>query len=243
MITKTCFVAAAVALAACRGERQASAAAADTASSGPAVGGVGTAVAALQPFEQVVTAIGIVTPRPAYFADLSAPGPTRVAHIFVAPGQRVAEGDSLIAFERLPFDAAARSAETALANSERAYARAVRLAQAGILPQKDSDQAAADLAQAQVAAITARRAQQLATLRAPLAGVVTRMTAVLGAPVGANQPLVEGAGVAALGVVFHRRPAQAARIRSGDAITVTTGAGGGSGGWGESGRSRGVALY
>src|SRR6266404_5691024 len=63
MITKTCFVAAALALAACRGERQASAAAADTASSGPAVGGVGTAVAALQPFEQVVTAIGIVTPR------------------------------------------------------------------------------------------------------------------------------------------------------------------------------------
>src|SRR5712691_5045621 len=100
MITKRCFVAAALALAACRGERQASAAAADTASSGPAVGGVGTAVAALQPFEQVVTAIGIVTPRPAYFAELSAPGPTRVAHIFVAPGQRVAEGDSLIAFKR-----------------------------------------------------------------------------------------------------------------------------------------------
>src|SRR6266481_9544976 len=96
---------------------------------------------------------------------------------------RVAEGASLVEFERAPFDAAARSAETALASAERAYTRAVRLAQAGILPQKDSDQAAADLAQAQVAAINARRAQQLATLRAPLAGVVTRMTAVLGAAV------------------------------------------------------------
>jgi len=224
MITKTCFVAAALVLAACRGERQASAAAADTASSGPAVGGVGTAVAALQPFEQVVTAIGIVTPRPAYFAELSAPAPTRVAYIFVAPGQRVAEGDSLIAFERAPFDAAARSAETALANSERAYARAVRLAQAGILPQKDSDQAAADLAQAQVAAINARRAQQLATLRAPLAGVITRMTAVLGASVDVSQPLVEVVDVAALDAVFDVSPTQAAQIHRGDSVRVTAGA-------------------
>jgi len=223
MITKPCFVAAALVLAACRGERQASAAAADTASS-ERVGGVGTAVAALQPFEQVVTAIGIVTPRPAYFADLSAPGPTRVAHIFVAPGQRVAEGDSLVAFERAPFDAAARSAETALANSERAYARAVRLVQAGILPQKDSDQAAADLAQAEVAAITARRAQQLATLRAPLAGVVTRMTAVLGASVDVSQPLVEVVDVAALDAVFDVSPTQAAQIHRGDSVRVTAGA-------------------
>src|SRR5712691_12614390 len=206
MITKTCFVAAALALAACRGERQASAAAADTASSGPAVGGVGTAVAALQPFEQVVTAIGIVTPRPAYFAELSAPGPTRVAAIFVAPGERVAEGDSLVAFERAPFDAAAQSAEAALESAQHGYARALRLVQAGILPQKDADQAAAELAQAQVAAVTARRSRQLATLRAPLAGVVTRMSAVLGASVDPSQPLVEVADPAALDIVFNVTP-------------------------------------
>ncbi len=219
------LVAAALMLTACRGERQASAAA-DTPPSEQTVGGVGTAVAAKQSFPQVVSAIGTVTPRPGHFAELSAPAPTRVARIFVAPGQRVAEGDSLVEFERAPFDAAARSAETALASAERAYARAVRLAQAGILPQKDSDQAAADLAQAQVAAITARRAQQLATLRAPLAGVVTRMTAVLGAAVDANQPLVEVADVAALDVVFNVSPAQAARIHAGDSVGVTAGEGG-----------------
>ncbi|OLC08314.1 MAG: hypothetical protein AUH42_01845 [Gemmatimonadetes bacterium 13_1_40CM_70_11] len=145
--------------------------------------GASTAVATVQPFAQVVSAVGTVTPRPGRFAELAAPAPTRVARIFVTPGQRVAEGDSLIEFERAPFDAAARSAGAALASAERAYARAVRLVQAGILPQKDSDQAAADLAQAQVAAITARRAQQLATLRAPLSGVVTRMSAVLGGSV------------------------------------------------------------
>jgi len=224
MTDRACFVAAALALAACRGGREASAAA-DTSPSVPAVGGVGTAVATMQPFEQVVTAIGTVTPRPGYFAELSAPGPTRVAHIFVAPGQRVAEGDSLIAFERAPFDAAARSAETALANTERAYTRAVRLVQAGILPQKDSDQAAADWAQAQVAAITARRAQQLATLRAPLVGVVTRMTAVLGASVDVSQPLVEVVDVAALDAVFDVSPAQAAQIHRGDSVRINAGEG------------------
>jgi len=223
MITRASVVAAALALAACRGEREASAAA-DT-PPGAVAAAVGTAIATMQPFPQVVSAIGTVTPRPARFAELSAPGPTRVAHIFVAPGQHVAEGDSLVEFERAPFDAAARSAEAALSSAERAHARAVRLVQAGILPQKDSDQAAADLAQAQVAAVTARRAQQLATLHAPLAGVVTRMTAVLGAAVDASQPLVEVADVTALDAVFNVSPAQAAQIHSGDSVRLTAGEG------------------
>jgi RND family efflux transporter MFP subunit len=217
------FLAAALVLTACRGEPRP--AGADSPPAEQSVGGVGTAVATRQAFPQVVTAIGTVTPRPAHFAELSAPAPTRVARIFVAPGQRVAQGDSLVGFERAPFDAAARSAETALSSAERAFARAVRLVQAGILPQKDSDQAAGDLAQAQLAAVTARRAQQLATLRAPLAGVVTRMTAVLGASVDASQPLVEVADVTALDAVFNVSPAQAARIHDGDSVRVTAGEG------------------
>ncbi len=187
----------------------------------------GTAVATEQPFAQTVNAIGTVHPRPGRFAELSAPGPTRVARIFVAPGQRVAEGDSLVGFERAPFDAAARSAAAALVNAERAYSRAVRLVQAGILAQKDSEQAAAELAQAQVAAITARRAQELATLRAPLAGVVTRMTAVLGAAVDQSQALVEVADPAALDIVLDVSPAEAAGIHPGDDVTVTSGESGG----------------
>jgi RND family efflux transporter MFP subunit len=182
----------------------------------------GTAVATVQAFPDLVNAIGTVVPRPGRFAELAAPAPTRVARIFVTPGQRVAEGDSLIEFERAPFDAAAKSAAATLESAERAHARAVRLVQAGILPQKDSDQAAADLAQAQVAAVTARRAQQLATLRAPLAGVVTRMSAVLGATADPSQPLVEVADPAALDIVFNVSPAEAARIHAGDAVALST---------------------
>ena len=86
-------------------------------------------------------------------------------------------------------------------------------------------QAAADLAAAQSAGVTARRAQQLATLRAPLNGVVTRMSAVLGASVDANQTLVEVADPMALDIVFNVSPAEAGRIHAGDTVTVTSGEG------------------
>lgn len=191
----------------------------------PAVVGAGTAVSAIQPMPQLVLAIGTVTPRPGRFAQLAAPGPTRVARVFVSPGQRVAQGEAVVEFERAPFDAAARSAVAALGSAQRAYDRAVRLVQAGILAEKDSDQAAADLAQAQSAAVTARRAQELATLRAPLAGVVTAMRAVLGASVDPSQPLVEIADPAALDLVFSVTPADAAPIQAGDSVTVAAGEG------------------
>jgi RND family efflux transporter MFP subunit len=193
----------------------------------PGVLGVSTSVATMRPFEHALSAIGTVMPRPERFAALGAPGQTRVARIFVVAGQPVAKGDPLIEFERAPFDAAAQSAEAALANAQRAYERAVRLVTAGVLAQKDSGQAAADLAAAQAAAITARRAQQLATLRAPLTGVVTRMSAVLGAAVDANQSLVDVADPLALDIVFNVSPIEASRIHSGDTATVTSGEGSG----------------
>lgn len=194
---------------------------------GATVTGVSTAIAAREPFAQTIGAIGTVSARPGRYAALAAPGPTRVAGIFVMAGQRVSKGDSLIAFERAPFDAAAQSAAAALAGAERNAARAQRLAQAGILPQKEADQAAADLAAAQSAAVTARRAQELATLRAPLAGVVTRMTAVMGASVDQSETLVEVADPAALDIVFNVSPAEAARIQSGDTLALSSGDGAG----------------
>ena len=216
--------AATVLLTACHGGREAPGEGQATAG-GQAVVGAGTAVATMQAFPQIVRAIGTVAPRPGRFAELAPPGPTRVARIWVASGQRVAEGDTLIGFERASFDAAAQSATTTRDNAQRAYARAVRLVKAGILPQKDSDQAAADLDQAEVAAVTARRAQQLATLRAPLSGVVTRMNAVLGASVDASQPLVEIADPRTLDILLTVSPAEAAQIREGSPVTVTAGDG------------------
>lgn len=189
----------------------------------PLVAGVRTAIVTREAFAVTVNAIGSVSARPDRYAALAAPGPTRVSRIFVVAGQRVAKGDSLIEFEHAPFDAAAQSASAALAGAERNAARAARLAQAGIIPQKDADQAAADLAAARAAEITAHRAQELATLRAPLAGVVTRMTAVMGSSVDAGQTLVEVADPSALDILFNVSPGEAGRIRVGDTLSLSGG--------------------
>jgi membrane fusion protein (multidrug efflux system) len=188
-----------------------------------AVVGARTATAAVGVFPLSVTALGTVAPRPGRYAAMSAPAPTRVAQIFVAAGQAVEKGAPLIAFERAPFDAAARSAQAAVTTAQHAHDRAVRLAQAGILPQKDVDQAAGDLAQAQAALVTAQRAQELATLQAPLSGVVTRISAVVGASVDVSQPLVEIADPSALDIVFSLTPSEVAPVRVGQAVAFWAG--------------------
>ncbi len=183
-----------------------------------AVVGARTAVAAVGPLTRYASALGAVSPRPGSFAALGAPGPTRVARIFVVAGQPVREGDPLVEFDRASFDAAARSAQAAVDVAKNAHDRAVRLAGEGIVPRKEVDQAAADLAQAEAALVSAQRAQTLATLHAPVSGVVTRMSAVLGAPADAAQPLVEIADLSRLDVVLSLTPAAAAQVRPGQAV-------------------------
>lgn len=189
----------------------------------PAVVNAKTGKAEVRPFSVTVTAIGSVAARPGSFAALGAPGPTRVAKIFVSAGQRVNKGTPLIEFERAPFEAAARGAESALAAAQNGHDRAVRLVEAGIAPRKDLDQANTELAQAEANAVIARRTLELATLKAPLAGVVTRMTAVVGAPVDAMLPLVEVADPEALDVVFSLSPTDASHVHAGQPVTITAG--------------------
>jgi RND family efflux transporter MFP subunit len=185
---------------------------------------VRTAVAARKRFVETVDAIGVVAPRPGAFAALSAPAPGRVARIDVAVGSPVRRGEALVELERAPFDAAAQSAAASLQAAERAYERAQRLAQEGIVPRKEVDQAAATLAEARVAALTTARARELATLRAPIAGVVTRLDAVLGQAVDASRPIVEVADPGAVDVVLSLAPREAARVHVGDPVTLTGGA-------------------
>ncbi len=189
----------------------------------PAAAPVATATVRLGPFTEIVTAIGTVAPRPGRYAELAAPAPTRVARILVTPGQRVAVGDTLVVFEQASFDAAAHAADVALAAAQHAADRASRLVTAGILPRKDADQAELDLAAAQTAAVTARRNAQLAALQSPLAGVVTRLTAVLGGPADPSEPVVAVADPDALDLLFALSVDQAARVRPGDSVLVMAG--------------------
>ena len=182
------------------------------------------ATAESQRFVETIDAVGTVAPRAGHVASLAAPSPTRVSKVFVTVGAVVKAGEPLVEFEQAAFDAAAKSAEASLAVVEKSAERAQRLADAGVVPRKEAELATAELAAARANAITARRSRELSTLRSPIAGVVTRMSAVLGASADAGQALVEIADPRALDVVLTLSADNATRARTGDAVTLFAGA-------------------
>ena len=182
-----------------------------------------TVAAATEPFTHIVTGMGSVITRPDHFAALSAPSPTRIAKVHVAAGDRVAAGAPLVEFDQVAFNAAASGAEAALVAAQKTFERAQRLAGEGIIPRKDVEQATADLAKARVDAVTTHRAQQLSILRSPVTGVVTRMTAVLGAPADAGQVLVEIADPSTFDVVLSLGPSEAASVLPGARVRLFAG--------------------
>jgi RND family efflux transporter MFP subunit len=177
-----------------------------------------------QPFTETVDAVGVVVPRIGHVAALAAPAPTRVAKVYVTAGAHVNQGDPLVEFEQAPFEATLRSAEAALATAQRAAERAQRLADAGVSARREAEVAASDLAVAQANQAAAKLARDRATLRAPIAGVVTRMSAVLGANADPSQSLVEVADPSALDGALTLSPADAARVRIGHGVALYDGA-------------------
>ncbi|MGE5732749.1 MAG: efflux RND transporter periplasmic adaptor subunit [Gemmatimonas sp.] len=184
---------------------------------------VQTVVVRPQSFNETLGAMGTVAPRAGHVATLSAPAASRVAQVFVTTGQRVERGKVLVELDQAPFQSALQSAEAALAAAERANERAQRLAQEGIVPRKDAEQAAADVAKARADAVAARRTEQLSILRAPIAGIVTRMSATLGASVDPAQPLIEISDPSALDVLLSVTPTDAARVRPGAKVSLSAG--------------------
>lgn len=188
----------------------------------PAVGAQ-TIVVTPQAFTETLGAIGNVVPRSGHSATLSAPISGRVAKVFVTTGQAVAAGQPLIELDQAPFRAALQTANTVLASAEKNFERQQRLANEGIVPRKDADQAASDAAKARADAEVARRNEALATLRSPIAGVVTRMTATLGAQADPAQVLVEIADPSMLDVLMSVTPTDAARVQRGGKVALSAG--------------------
>jgi RND family efflux transporter, MFP subunit len=186
---------------------------------------VRTAVAAMQPVSETIGAIGSVAARPGFVANLTAPAPARIARVNVSPGQTVQRGQALIELDQTSFIAASQGAEASLSAAQGAYDRAQRLAAAGIIPRKELEQAATELAIARGAAANAKRAQELAVIRSPLNGSVTRLTAALGSSVDANQPLVEVTDTRALDLVLMVSPSDAAKLHPGATVKLAAGQG------------------
>jgi membrane fusion protein (multidrug efflux system) len=182
-----------------------------------------TIVVAAQAFTESFDAIGTVAPRAGHIATLSAPAQGRVGQVLVTTGQAVRAGQTLVALDQAPFEATLRAAETALDAAERANERAQRLANEGIVPRKDAEAAAADAAAKRADLASAQRTLALSNLRSPISGVITRMTATLGASVDPAQPLVEIADPTALDVLLNATPADAGRTRPGAKVTLSAG--------------------
>ncbi len=171
-------------------------------------------------FAEVIDAGGMVTSQMGAAAALAAPAATRIDRVLVVVGDRVSANAALIEFEPVLFDAALASAESALLAAEQGQSRAERLVTAGVAPRRDLEQATADVASARAAALAARRARRLTTLRAPIAGVITRVSAVRGANVNEQQPLVEIADPARVDVVLQLSPDASRRVRVGQHVEL-----------------------
>jgi membrane fusion protein (multidrug efflux system) len=182
-----------------------------------------TVLVAPSSFTETLGAIGNVVARAGHVATLSAPSASRVERVLVTTGQSVRAGETVIELDQAPFQASLQSAQAALTAAERANERQQRLANEGIVPKKDAESAAADLARAQSEEIAARRAAQLSILKSPISGVVTRMAATLGASADPSQPLVEISDPTKLDVLMSVTPTDAARVRAGAKVALSAG--------------------
>ena len=177
--------------------------------------GAKTAVVAEQSFSETIEATGIISGRPGHVALLSAPTGARIVAVSAVVGQRVTTGTILVQLDQVAFHAATQTADAALAAAERNAARQQRLADAGIAPRKDVEQATAELAAARGAAATAHQQSELSVLRSPIAGVVTQVNATLGATADPSQPLIQVTDGSALDVVFSLTSTHAATLHVG----------------------------
>ncbi|MEO7085267.1 MAG: efflux RND transporter periplasmic adaptor subunit [Gemmatimonadaceae bacterium] len=182
-----------------------------------------TIVVTPQAFTETLGTIGNVVPRAGHIATLSAPAAGRVAKIEVSLGQSVTAGETLIELDQAPFQSALQSAQAALTAADRANERQQRLITDGIVSRKDVEQAAADAAKANADATAARRTLELSTLRSPINGVVTHLSATLGASADPAQPLVEISDPTALDILFNVTPTDAGRVRPGVKVQLSAG--------------------
>lgn len=175
-------------------------------------------------FADAIDAIGVVAVRPGHIASLGAPGAARVSAVRVAIGDRVTAGAVLVELDPAPFNAAVQGATAVLLTATHAQERAQRLVTAGIAPRKDLDVAMSELAQASAAAASARRLRTLATVRSPIDGVVTRLSATLGASVDGTAALVEVADPRFTDIVLAVSATEAAHVTPGAMVVLGSGA-------------------
>lgn len=186
-----------------------------------------TAVATTSDFTETLGAVGSVVSAPGSAASLSAPSGARVLRVHVAEGDQVRVGQLLVEFEHSIFDAQLARANAALTMTRQARDRAQRLADLGVSPRKELEQAVAAVAEAEATLAAAQRAQSLATLRSPIAGVVSRIGVQRDETIDATRPVVDVVDPDRIEVVFRVAPRHAAVLRPAATVRLISGSSGG----------------
>lgn len=145
----------------------------------------------------------------------------RVERIAFREGQKVAQGDVLVA-----LDTAILQAELAKSRSDLTLARAnhermVTLSREGMAARQARDEALAALQSAEAGVALAEARLEKATIRAPLSGVVGLRSVSVGAYVTAGQSIVELADIDPIKLDFRVPELALAELRTGQAIRVS----------------------
>lgn len=192
-----------------------------------------TAVATVQTFPVTVTALGLVDAAPGHVAEMASPAQARVVRIYVSTGQAVSRGQPLVALDQTVFAAEVRRTDVARVTAQQAYDRARRLADAGILPRKDAETAAAALADANAATIAARSTLGQSVMRSPISGIVSAVNARLNAQADPATTLVQVVDPSGLEVHLSVPPDQAGRIQPRQPVHLSVGRAAGGAALGE----------
>lgn len=187
---------------------------------------VTTQTVSVRALTETVTTYGQLIPAPATLEWLSAAEGGRVSAVLVTAGAKVAAGQVLVKIAPTPQTLAAFKT----AQGDYATAKA-KLAQTQSLF-KNELATRADLAAAQAQAASAQAAFQALTdagvssqgqiLKATTAGVVSQLAVTPGDWVNAGARIAAVAPLGALWVRLGLTPEESAKVRAGDAVTVST---------------------
>ena len=183
-----------------------------------------TARISQQPVSETLTAFGVLEPDPDQVLSLSLPRAGLINRVWVRLGQRVKNGDALLEVITAP-DARMQylQAQSAVDYAQRELERNQRLFEEQLATKGQVDAARKNLEDAQ-ATLNALKARGVGftkqTLRAPMAGIITRLDLSQGQRVQADSTAMliasEQRLIARLGI----EPEDLARIEPGMAVTI-----------------------
>lgn len=122
--------------------------------------------------------------------DVNVKIPGRVASINVEEGQEVAVAQTIAVMEAENIEAKSNQVKAVLDLAKTTYSRLSQLYSEGVLPQQKLDMARADLRQAQAGYDEVMSYINDATVKAPIAGVITSKSVEKGEMVSSGMPLV-----------------------------------------------------